>query len=78
MEEKKHLIPVSKPKQWKMLLIAFGFVYVFVNIFYFFVGDFLGKLPLLLRTFIIAAIFVPVFGRAIPFMQNLLYKWTLK
>lgn len=67
-----------KPKQWKMLFIAFLFVYIFVNIFYFFIGDLLIKLPLLMRTFVIAGIFVPVFGKAIPFFQKLLYKWTIK
>lgn len=66
-----------KPKQWKMLLIAFCFVYIFVNIFYFFLGEILLKFPLYIRTFIIAGIFVPVFGKVIPFLQKCFYKWTI-
>lgn len=78
MNKQTSNITFSKPKQWKKLIITFLFVYIFVNIFYFLVGDFLAQLPLLLRTFIIAGIFVPIFGKAIPFMHNLFYKWTIK
>gem|GEM_PF-1801505 len=70
--------PALKPKQWKMLLIAFLFVYVFVNTIFFLFGDFLFRLPLLLRTFFLAGIFVPTFGTVIPAIQKKFYKWTIK
>ncbi len=66
------------PKQWKMLFIAISFVYVFVNIFYFILGDFLIALPALIRTLIIACVFVPVFGKVIPLVQQKIYKWIIK
>ncbi|MDH5828778.1 hypothetical protein [Sphingobacterium faecium] len=67
-----------KPKKSKLLLIAFLFVYVFVNIVFFLFGEFLFSLPLLLRTFVLASLFVPIFGTAIPALQKKFYKWTIK
>lgn len=66
------------PKSWKMLLIGFAFVYPAINIIFFFLGDFLFGLPQYLRTFLMAGLFVPLFGICIPLLQNKLRNWTTK
>ena len=66
-----------KPKQWKLMLIEFLFVYIFVNTIFFLFGDVLSELPLLMRTFILAGVFVPTFGKVIPALQRRFYKWTV-
>jgi hypothetical protein len=56
-----------KPKSWKLMLIAFVFL-----------GSYLFAIPQLIRTLILAIIFVPLFGIRIPTLQKKFYKWTIK
>lgn len=70
--------PVPRPKKWKMMLIAFLFVYPIINIIFFLFGDFLFELPQLLRTLVLAILFVLLFGIGIPTLQKKFYKWTIK
>lgn len=70
--------PGQHPKKWKLMLIAFLFVYPVINLIFFFLGDWLFSLPQLVRTLIMAIILVPVFGIGIPTLQKKFYKWTIK
>lgn len=67
-----------KPKTWKLMLIAFLFVYPVINLIFFFLGDFLFQLHQLVRTFVMACIFIPLFGMGIPALQKKFYRWTIK
>lgn len=68
----------AKPKMWKMMLIAFIFVYPAINVIFFLFGDFLFGMHQLIRTFVLAGIFVPLFGICIPLLQRKFHHWTIK
>lgn len=68
----------TKPKKWKMMLISFLFVYPVINIIFFVFGDFLLELHQLLRTLVLAVLFVPLFGIGIPVLHKRFYKWIIK
>jgi antibiotic biosynthesis monooxygenase (ABM) superfamily enzyme len=70
--------PNPKPKRWKMMLLSFAFVYPSINIIFFLFGKYIFLLPQLLRTFVLAAVFVPLFGICIPLIQNRFKDWTMK
>ncbi|TDQ06483.1 hypothetical protein ATK78_4554 [Pedobacter metabolipauper] len=67
-----------KPKNWKLMLIAFVFVYFTMNLVFFLLGSYLFAIPQLMRTLILAIIFVPLFGIGIPALHKKFYKWTIK
>ena len=68
----------QKPKRWKMLFISFLFVYPFVNVVFFVLGDFLATLPQPVKTLILATIFVPAFGLVNPILHKRYWKWICK
>ena len=66
------------PKNWKLMLIAFVFVYLTMNVVFFLLGNLLATMPQLIRTLILAIVFVPLFGVGIPTLHKMLYKWTIR
>ncbi|GAB4046043.1 hypothetical protein [Spirosoma litoris] len=69
---------VAKPKIWKMLLIAWLFAYVVVNVVFALLGPYLSELHPLVRSGLITTILVPTFGLALPAIQRKLYPWTIR
>jgi antibiotic biosynthesis monooxygenase (ABM) superfamily enzyme len=67
-----------KPKLWKMLLIAWVYAYVLINIVFAVLGPFLVNLIPFIRSMVITTLLVPAMGLGIPFIQIKLYKWTIK
>jgi antibiotic biosynthesis monooxygenase (ABM) superfamily enzyme len=68
----------AKPKSWKLMLIAFVFVYLTMNVLFFLLGSFLFALPQLIRTLVMAVVLVPLFGVGIPTLHKKFYRWTIK
>jgi antibiotic biosynthesis monooxygenase (ABM) superfamily enzyme len=68
----------SKPKMWKMLLIAWIYAYLLVNVIFAILGPFIVDLNPFVRGAIITTLLVPAMGLGIPAVQKKLYKWTVK
>lgn len=68
----------SKPKLWKMLLIAWVYAYLLVNAIFALIGPYIINLNPLIRGAIITTLLVPAMGLGIPTVQKMLYKWTIK
>jgi len=66
----------KKPKIWKMLLIAWTFAFIVINLFFASVGHYIQDFHPLFRSVITTTVFVPVFGLGIPFVQGKLRTWT--
>ena len=60
----------SKPKLWKMLLIAWVYAYLLVNTIFALIGTYIINLNPLLRGAIITISLVPAMGRGIPAVQK--------
>jgi len=68
----------SKPKLWKMLLIAWVYAYLLVNAIFALIGPYIINLNPLIRGAIITTLLVPAMGLGIPAVQKMFYKWTIK
>ncbi len=68
----------TKPKIWKLMIIAWIFAYIIVSIVFAILGPYIIKIHPLLRTAIITTLLVPTFGLGIPLLQKKFYKWTIK
>jgi antibiotic biosynthesis monooxygenase (ABM) superfamily enzyme len=67
-----------KPKMWKMLLIAWIYAFLLINILFALIGRYILELHPLIRSMILTTLLVPAMGLGIPTVQKKLYKWTIK
>jgi len=68
----------SKPKVWKMLIIAWLYAYPLINILFAIIGPYIANLHPLFRSLIVTILLVPALGLGIPAIQKKFYKWTIK
>ena len=67
-----------KPKMWKMLLIAWVYAFLLINIVFALIGSYLLQLHPLIRSVILTTLLVPAMGLGIPAVQKKFHKWTIK
>lgn len=68
----------SKPKMWKLLLIAWIYAYLLVNTIFAILGPYITNLNPFVRGAIITTLLVPAMGLGIPAVQKKFNKWTVK
>jgi antibiotic biosynthesis monooxygenase (ABM) superfamily enzyme len=68
----------SKPKLWKMLIIAWIYAYILVNAIFALLGPYIIDLNPFIRGAIITTLLVPAMGLGIPAVQKKFFRWTIK
>jgi antibiotic biosynthesis monooxygenase (ABM) superfamily enzyme len=70
---------MEKPKKWKMALLVWMVIFPAITFISFVLGDWLGSLHLLLRTFVMSIILVPfMIFFAMPEIAKRFHKWLIK
>lgn len=70
---------MEKPKKWKMALLVWMVIFPAITFISFVLGDWLGSLHLLLRTFVMSIILVPfMIFFAMPEITKRFHKWLIK
>lgn len=70
---------MKEPKKWKMALLVWLIIYPTISAISIVLGDWLSKLPILLRTLILTIILVPfMIFVAMPQITKLFKNWLVK
>lgn len=70
---------MKEPKKWKMALLVWLIIYPTISTISIVLGDWLSKLPILLRTLILTIILVPfMIFVAMPQITKLFKNWLVK
>jgi len=68
----------TKPKMLKMLLIAWIYAFIVINMVFALIGRYILDLHPVIRSMILTTLLVPAMGLGIPAVQKKFYKWTIK
>lgn len=70
---------MKQPKKWKMAVLVWLVIYPTISLISILLGDWLGQLHVLLRTFVMSIILVPfMIFIAMPQITKLFNKWLTK
>lgn len=70
---------MKQPPKYKTALLIWVALYPSLNVFLFIFGDALSTLPLLVRTFIISSVLVPLIAYVLmPFLTKTCATWLMK
>jgi len=75
----KLLKNMNKHPKYKMALLVWIAIYPTINLLFYFLGDYLVQLHMLLRTLLLTAILVPLMVFILlPFLTKIFRNWLIK
>ncbi len=76
MSDKTNL--TNKPRLWKILVIAWFYGYLLVNIIFAVIGEYIKELNPLTKNAILTTLLTPAMVLGIPAFQKWFYNWIIK
>lgn len=69
----------NKPPKWKMAILMWIAIYPLITLIFFFFGEQIIQLPLVLRTLVLTLILVPsMVYILVPFLSRVFRPWLIK